>query len=76
MADDNNSRDDKNKTSDDDMAAVDAVLVEVDFPASRDDLVEAARDADADNTVIVLLQSLPDEEYSDRGEVVAAIAAL
>ncbi|MDB5166687.1 MAG: hypothetical protein JWM37_759 [Candidatus Saccharibacteria bacterium] len=70
MAD--NDQDDQNQRSDG-QAGVDAVLVEVDFPATRDDLVEAAQDADADETVIVLFQSLPDVEYADRGEVNTAI---
>lgn len=70
MAD--NDRNDQSN-GDADRAEVDAVLVEVDFPASRDDLVEAARDSDADEAVIVLFQSLPDEEYASKGDVDAAI---
>lgn len=63
MAD--NDKDNKS----DDQAAIDAVLVEVDFPATRDDLVEAAQDADADETIVVWFQSLPEQEYSSREDV-------
>jgi hypothetical protein len=56
-----------------DQAEVDAILVEVDFPASRADLVSAARDADADETIIVLFQDLPDDEYATSNDVNTAI---
>jgi hypothetical protein len=69
---DNGSNNDDNA----DQAAIDAVLVEIDFPASRDDLVAGARDADADPAVVVLLQSLPDEEYETRSDVDRAITNL
>jgi hypothetical protein len=41
-----------NNGNDDDQASIDAVLVEIDFPTTRDELVDAARDADADSTVV------------------------
>jgi hypothetical protein len=66
----NNDSDDK----DVDQAAVDAILIEVDFPATRDDLVTASQDADADEAIIVLFQSLPDEEYTARHDVDKAIS--
>jgi hypothetical protein len=57
-----------------DQAAVDAVLVEVDFPATRDDLVAAAQDTAADQTIVILFQDLPDEDYATRGDVNKAIS--
>ena len=62
-------------TDDDDRKSVASVLVEVDFPASRDELVEAAQYVDADEKIIVMFQSLPDEEYADRSSAIAAIIA-
>ncbi|MDB5164449.1 MAG: hypothetical protein JWL89_75 [Candidatus Saccharibacteria bacterium] len=56
-----------------DQADVDAVLIEVDFPATRDELVVAAQDADADQAIIVLFQELPDEEYASQSDVNNAI---
>jgi hypothetical protein len=64
---------DQNK-KDVDQAAVDAVLIEVDFPATREDLVSAAEDANVDETVIVLFQDLPDEDYASGGDVNKAIS--
>jgi hypothetical protein len=68
----NGDKNDKNN-DDDDQAEIDAILIEIDYPATRDDLVEAAKDADAADTVIVLFQGLPDEEYTDRKAVDNAI---
>lgn len=57
-----------------DQATVDAILLEVDYPATRDDLVAAAEDIDADEAVIVLFQDLPDDEYESDDEVLRAIS--
>ncbi len=46
-----------------------AILFEVDYPISRDDLVEAAGDAGAPVDVINFLRSLPDRTYQSRVEV-------
>lgn len=69
----NNGNGDQGNRSDD-RAEVDAILVEIDFPATGEDLVEAARDADVADTVIVMLQSLPgDEEYTSSDDVNKAL---
>lgn len=52
-----------------DQATVDAILTEVDYPATRDDLVAAAEDADVDEAIIVMFQDLPDDEYASSEEV-------
>ena len=67
MADNNDNNNQSNR--DDDQAEIEAVLVEIDFPATRDELVSAARDADAADSVIVLLQSLPSDEYASPEDV-------
>ena len=54
-------------------ADIDAILVEVDFPATRDDLISAAEDADTDEAIVVLFQSIPDQEYASSSDVNQAI---
>jgi hypothetical protein len=44
-----------------------------DYPASRDDLVQYARDQDADAVVIDALLEIPDQEYDNPNAVVIAI---
>ncbi|NUS07905.1 MAG: DUF2795 domain-containing protein [Nonomuraea sp.] len=46
----------------------------VDYPASKDDLVQAARDHDADDDLIQALQSMPDREYDGPNAVSQAVA--
>jgi hypothetical protein len=65
----NNNR----KSTEVDQAEVDALLVEVDFPATRDELVTTAIDADVDQAIVLLFQDLPDDEYVSRGDVNKAI---
>jgi hypothetical protein len=54
-------------------ADVSVVLTAVTFPASRDDLVGAAEDADAADAIVVVLRDLPDQEYANQGEVDQAV---
>lgn len=41
----------------------------IDFPASRQDLVEHARKNSAENEVIDVLQQMPDEKYTSMADV-------
>lgn len=45
-----------------------AILQQVDYPASRNDLVLAAEDAGAPVDTINFLKSLPDREFADADE--------
>jgi hypothetical protein len=61
------------RDTDIDQATVDAILAETDFPATRDDLVTAAEDADVDEAIISMFQDLPDDEYLAGSEVKKAL---
>ena len=50
-------------------------LAGVDYPASRDDLVAAARSNGADDSTLKLLGNLPDREYDGPSGVSHEIAA-
>jgi hypothetical protein len=54
------------------MAEIDIILAAIEFPASRDDLIEMARDSDAKDEVIVFFENLPDDDYSSSDEVRSA----
>lgn len=41
----------------------------VDYPANRQDLVEEARNQDADDKAIQALQNMPDKEYNSPTDV-------
>jgi hypothetical protein len=56
-----------------DRVEIEAVLIEVDFPATRDEMVMAAHDTDASDNVIILFESLPDTEYATREDADRAI---
>ena len=47
-----------------------------DYPASRDDLVQYAREQDADTVVIAALLEIPDEEYDSPEAVVVEVVAV
>ena len=47
-----------------------------DYPASRDDLVQYAREQDADTVVIAALLEIPDEEYDNPDAVVVELVAV
>lgn len=47
-----------------------------DYPASRDDLVQYAREQDADTVVIAALLEIPDEEYDSPDAVVVELVAV
>lgn len=50
------------------------ILQQVDYPATRDDLVQAAEDEDANVDTINFLKSLPDRQYRDPDEVLRQFA--
>jgi hypothetical protein len=62
------------RDTDIDQATVDAILAETDFPATRDDLVAAAEDADVDEAIIIMFQDIPDDEYVSGAEVKKALS--
>ncbi|GAA4921851.1 DUF2795 domain-containing protein [Nonomuraea thailandensis] len=45
----------------------------VDYPASRDDLVQAARDHDAGDDIVQALQNMPDRQYDGPNAVSEAV---
>jgi hypothetical protein len=67
--------DDNNKGDGVDVAPADVsvVLTAVTFPASRDDLVDAAEGADASDAILVVLRDLPDQDYASQDEVNQAV---
>ena len=52
---------------------VEVVLAAIEFPAGKDELVEAAQGAKMDKTVVMFFEALPDQRYQDRKEVDKAI---
>lgn len=50
------------------------ILQQVDYPATREDLVRAAEDEDAPVDTINFLKSLPDRQYRDPDEVLRQFA--
>ncbi|MGV9255661.1 DUF2795 domain-containing protein [Streptomyces sp. NPDC003697] len=51
---------------------VDAIK-DVDFPAGKDELIEAAKRSGASQEVIKALRGLPPEQYANRKEVVRSV---
>lgn len=49
------------------------VLGEVPFPANKDALVDAAREAGASNEVLSMLDGLPEQDYADVNSVTRLI---
>ncbi len=47
----------------------------IDYPASKDDIVSAARDAGADDGVLSALGAIPDREYDGPTAVSEAVAS-
>ncbi|MEU4510257.1 DUF2795 domain-containing protein [Nonomuraea wenchangensis] len=45
----------------------------VDYPASKDDLVQAARDHGADDDIVKALENMPDREYDGPNAVSQAV---
>ncbi|MEU8363933.1 DUF2795 domain-containing protein [Nonomuraea sp. NPDC048882] len=45
----------------------------VDYPASKDDLIDAAREQDADEDIIEALEAMPDRQYDGPNAVSQAI---
>ncbi|MCY1059022.1 MULTISPECIES: DUF2795 domain-containing protein [Nannocystis] len=44
----------------------------IDFPARKKDLIQQAREDDADDAIIRQLERMPDQEYQDMADVMAA----
>jgi len=49
------------------------VLSDVHFPANKDALVDAAREAGASNEVLSMLDGLPEQDYADVASVTKLI---
>lgn len=47
----------------------------VQFPAKKNDLIERARDNDADDNVIAAIEEMPEEEYQDMADVMRGFGA-
>lgn len=50
------------------------VLASVRYPANKDALVDAARDAGASNEVLSMLDGLPEQDYASVDEVTCLVA--
>lgn len=50
------------------------VLASVRYPANKDALVDAARDAGASNEVLSMLDGLPEQDYASVDEVTRLVA--
>jgi hypothetical protein len=48
-------------------------LKDVDFPAGKDELIDAARRAGASKEVVTALRGVPPEEYANRDEVARSV---
>ncbi|MBD2022347.1 DUF2795 domain-containing protein [Leptolyngbya sp. FACHB-36] len=46
------------------------------YPASKDDLIEHAKDNGADENALSVLEQLPDDEYETPAEVSKAVGAI
>ena len=57
------------------MEAVSSWIKDVDFPATKVDLIDAADEADASQPEIERLQRLSRERYESRGELEAELGA-
>ncbi len=51
------------------------VLREVQWPANKDDLVEAARTAGASNEVLAILDGMPEQDYANVDSVTRLIGS-
>ncbi|MFP6559127.1 DUF2795 domain-containing protein [Paraburkholderia sp. B3] len=51
------------------------VLREVRWPANKDNLVDAARDAGASNEVLAILDGMPEQDYHDVDSVTRLIGS-
>jgi len=51
------------------------VLREVHWPANKDDLVDAARNAGASNEVLAILDGMPEQDYTDVASVTKLIGS-
>ena len=56
-------------------AAVRRFLLNVDFPATKGEIVRAAERQKADDDVLFTLEQLPEREYRSPGEVTTALGA-
>lgn len=51
------------------------VLRDVQWPANKDDIVDAARSAGASNEVLAILDGLPEQDYRDVSSVTQLIGS-
>jgi len=51
------------------------VLRDVQWPANKDDILDAARDAGASNEVLAILDGLPEQDYRDVASVTQLIGS-
>lgn len=51
-------------------------IQDLEFPATRDEIVSHAREKGAPNQVIERLQKLPDQEYDSMGDVMSSAGDL
>ncbi|MDE1184133.1 DUF2795 domain-containing protein [Paraburkholderia sp.] len=51
------------------------VLREIDWPANKDEIVDAARDAGASGEVVDMFDGLPEQDYADGGAVLRLIGS-
>jgi Protein of unknown function (DUF2795) len=51
------------------------VLSAVHFPANKDEIVDVARTAGASNELLAILDSLPEQDYTDIGSVARLISS-
>jgi hypothetical protein len=56
--------------ADTEVVAIRAALVDVDYPADKDTLVEAARKACADDGTLLALRAMPPVDYRNIDEVI------
>ena len=57
------------------MAPSDGWIDQIEFPATKQELIEAADEAGADQDVIERLQALENEQYESREELAAELGA-
>jgi hypothetical protein len=51
-------------------------LVGMDFPRSKDDIIEYAKDHNTPDRVIVILEKIPDQTYSSMGDLINKLRGL
>lgn len=57
------------KAKDASMEHVEVILAAVDYPATRDELVDAANDAEVTQETVMFFEMLPDQQYENKEHV-------